>query len=119
MRRVTLIAVTALVLSVCVGGLAGRAAADPANSNTLHITLDCGSAGTIPAVFELSSSDSFHVVSFGSNFLWKTLAYVTPTGQSGVIDRGIEGVGHANLVTCRYVGAVSGNHYTVTGFFTP
>jgi len=54
-----------------------------------------------------------------SNFLWKTLAYVTPTGQSGVIDRGIEGGGHKDLVTCTYIGAVSGNHYTVTGFFTP
>src|SRR5439155_15806730 len=98
MRRVTLIAVTALVLSVCVGGLAGRAAADPANSNTLHITLDCGSAAPMAAGFDLSSRDTFHVVFFGSNFLWKTLAYVTPTGQSGVIDRGIEGVGQTKLV---------------------
>src|SRR2546427_10818977 len=109
MRRVTLIAVTALVLSVCAGGLAGRAAADPANSNTLHITLDCGSAGKIPAVFELSSSDSFHVVSFGSNFLWETLAYVTPPGQSGGVDRGIGGGGHAEPVPCRDGGAGSGD----------
>jgi hypothetical protein len=119
MRRVVLTLVTTLVLAAGTAVYAGSAGADPANGNTLHITLDCGSAGTIPAVFELSSSDSFHVVSFGSNFLWKTLAYVTPTGQSGVIDRGIEGGGHSDLVTCTYIGAVSGNHYTVTGFFTP
>ena len=34
------------------------------------------------------------------------------------IDRGIEGGGHASLVTCTYTGPASGNHYTVTGFFT-
>jgi hypothetical protein len=98
---------------------AGPAAADPANRNTLHITLDCGSAGTVDAVFQLSSADSFHVVSISSNFLWKSLAFVTPTGQTGVIDRGIQGQGHKNLGTCTYTGPVSGNRYTATGFFTP
>ncbi len=119
MRRVVLMLLATLTLAVGLAVSAAPASADPANANTLHITLDCGSAGTLDAVFELSSSDSFHVVSMSSNFLWKTLAYVTPTGQSGVIDRGIEGSGHKNLVTCTYIGAVSGNHYTVTGFFTP
>jgi hypothetical protein len=119
MRRIVLTLLAALVLGVGLAVSAAPAGADPANGNTLHITLDCGSAGTLDAVFELSSSDSFHVVSMSSNFLWKTLAYVTPTGQSGVIDRGIEGGGHKDLVTCTYIGAVSGNHYTVTGFFTP
>jgi hypothetical protein len=45
--------------------------------------------------------------------------YVTPKGVTGEIDRGIEGGGHAQLVTCTYIGPASGNHYTVTGFFTP
>jgi hypothetical protein len=119
MRRAVVTGLIALALAAEVAVSAGPAGADPANANTLHITLDCGTQGSIDAVFELSSSDSFHVVSFGSNFLWKTLAYVTPSGQSGVIDRGIEGGGHKDLVTCTYIGAVSGNHYTVTGFFTP
>jgi hypothetical protein len=44
---------------------------------------------------------------------------VTPDGQTGRIERGINGEGHSTLVTCTYIGAVSGNHYTVTGFFTP
>lgn len=116
MRRI-LIAVAAAVTLLAIA--AGPAAADPANKNTLHITLNCGTAGTVDAVFELSSSDSFHVVQFSSNFLWKSLDYVTPTGQTGRIERGIQGEGHSNLVTCTYIGAVSGNHYTVTGFFTP
>jgi len=121
MRRSAVVFVLVLVLSVPALLLAGAAGADPANKNTLHITLTCGSGmPPVDAVFELSSSDSFHVVSFSSNFLWKTLHYVTPSGQVGDIDRGIQG-GHENQtpVTCTYTGAVSGNSYTVTGFFTP
>ena len=98
---------------------ASAASADPANKNTLSFVLTCPNGNTVDAVFELSSSDSFHIVQFSSNFLWKSLDYVTPDGQSGRIERGINGQGHANLVTCTYTGAVSGNHYTVTGFFTP
>jgi hypothetical protein len=119
MRRVVIALCAAASLVALLGVTVGPAAADPANANTLHITLNCGSAGTVNAVFELSSSDSFHVVQFSSNFLWKSLDYVTPTGQTGRIERGIEGEGHKDLVTCTYIGAVSGNHYTVTGFFTP
>ena len=119
MRRIALVLAAAVTFFVLVGVAAGPAAADPANKNTLEFTLNCGSAGTVDAVFELSSSDSFHIVQFSSNFLWKSLDYVTPTGQSGRIERGIQGEGHSNLVTCTYIGAVSGNHYTVTGFFTP
>jgi hypothetical protein len=97
---------------------AGPAPADPGNANTLHIVLDCGALGTVDAVFELSSSDAFHVVGMSSNFLWKSLDFVTPDGQTGRIERGVQGRGH-DLVTCTYTGAVSGNSYTATGFFTP
>jgi len=115
MRRIlVLLAAAATLLAVS----AGPAAADPANKNTLQFTLTCPN-GSVEAVFELSSSDSFHIVQFSSNFLWKSLDYVTPTGQAGRIERGINGGGHSDLVTCTYTGAVSGNHYTVTGFFTP
>ena len=108
----------ALSLSLLIGVAAGPAAADPANKNTLQFTLMCPN-GSVEAVFELSSSDSFHIVQFSSNFLWKSLDYVTPSGETGRIERGIQGEGHSELVTCTYTGAVSGNHYTVTGFFTP
>ena len=57
---------------------------------------------------------------------------VTPTRDDGerldeerlrshleyLIERGVNGLGH-DLVTCTYTGAVSGNAYTATGFFTP
>jgi hypothetical protein len=115
MRRIlVLLAAAATLLAVT----AGPAGADPANKKTLQFTLTCPN-GSVQAVFELSSSDSFHIVQFSSNFLWKSLDYVTPDGQTGRIERGINGGGHSGLVTCTYIGAVSGNHYTVTGFFTP
>jgi len=119
MQRVLLglTAATMLFFALTIG--AGPAGADPANKKALHITLDCGTAGTVDAVFELSSADSFHVVSMSSNFLWKSLAFVTPTGETGQIDRGIQGSGHNDLVTCTYIGPASGNRYTATGFFTP
>ena len=114
MRRVlTAVAAGALALLP-----ATAAQAAPDNAHTLHIVLDCGSGGTVDAVFELSSADSFHVVGMSSNFLWKSLDYVTPDGTAGRIERGVQGTGH-DLVTCTYTGAVSGNAYTATGFFTP
>jgi hypothetical protein len=119
MRNLLLTLAVALAALLLLGIAAGPAGAAPANKNTLSLTLDCGAAGTIDAVFELSSSDSFHLVSTSSNFLWKSLAFVTPSGQTGEIDRGIQGGGHSDLVTCTYTGPVSGNQYTVTGFFTP
>jgi hypothetical protein len=116
MRRLVLAPVLALLALVLT---AGPASADPANKNTLHFTLDCGSAGTVDAVFEFSSTDSFHIVSVTSNFLWKSLSFVTPDGTTGEIDRGIQGGGHSQLVTCTYTGPSSGNLYVATGFFTP
>jgi hypothetical protein len=111
---------TIIALAASIAALApvSPAFADPDNGHTLHIVLDCGAQGSVDAVFELSSSDAFHVVGMSSNFLWKSLDFVTPDGQTGRIERGVQGQGH-DLVTCTYVGAVSGNHYTATGFFTP
>jgi len=118
MRRFVLVPFTATALLALALG-AAPASADPANQHTLSLTLDCGGAGSFDAVFELSSADSFHLVSTGSNFVWKSLSYVTPTGEAGQIDRGIQGGGHSDLVTCTYTGPSSGNAYVVTGFFTP
>jgi len=116
--RPSLAAVAGLAALATALAPAGPAAADPNNANTLHIVLDCGALGTVDAVFELSSADSFHVVGMSSNFLWKSLDFVTADGQTGRIERGVNGRGH-DLVTCTYTGAVSGNRYTAQGFFTP
>ena len=117
MRQMIVVALVAIFAGLMLLP-AGVASADPNNGNTLRFVLDCDSGGTVEVVFELSSADSFHVVGTSSNFLWKSLDYVTPDGQAGRIERGVQGSGH-DLVTCTYTGAVSGNHYTATGFFTP
>ncbi len=119
MRRLARASFVAAVALLTLAVVAGPASADPANKNTLHITLDCGTSGTVDAVFELSSADSFHLVATSSNFLWKSLSFVTPTGETGQIDRGIQGAGHSQLVSCSYTGPASGNQYVATGFFTP
>ena len=52
-------------------------------------------------------------------FIWKQISYVTPDQQTGTIARGIQGFSGAPTVTCAYTGAVSGNAYTVVGFYPP
>jgi hypothetical protein len=116
MRQMIVVALVAVVAGLTLP--AGVASAEPDNRNTLRFVLDCDTGGAVEVVFELSSADSFHVVGTSSNFLWKSLDYVTPDGQAGRIERGVEGSGR-DLVTCTYTGAASGNHYTATGFFTP
>jgi hypothetical protein len=117
MRRGTLALVLTAALLTVPG--AGAAAADPANDHTLAITLACDGGRTVDAVFELSSADAFHLVDIESNFLWKSLSFLdAASGQTVTITRGVQGGGH-DLVTCTYTGPVSGNHYTVEGFFTP
>lgn len=115
MRRMIVVALVGVFAGLMVP--AGVASAAPNNHNTLRFVLDCGNGGSVEVVFQPSSADSFHVVGTTSNFLWKSLDYVTPDGQTGRIERGVKGGGH-DLVTCTYTGAVSGNHYTATGFFT-
>jgi len=42
---------------------------------------------------------------------------VTPGGETGVLTRGLKGFAAEPTVTCTYTGAVSGNAYTVVGFY--
>ena len=102
----------AAVLSL---GAAGAATAHPDNDNTLHFALTCDDGNTWDAAFNGGPS-AFHLDG-GRLYIWKQIAYVTPSGESGAIGHGINGFSGAPLVTCTYTGAVSGNAYTVTGFY--
>ena len=93
------------------------ASAQPDNGETLHFTLYCDDGNTWDASFNGGPS-AFHLDD-GRLFVWKQIAYVTPDGQSGTVGHGINGFSGAPLVTCTYTGAVSGNAYTVTGFYPP
>ena len=106
------------LLALALTGLSGGAAlAHPDNDHTLHFVLTCADGHVWNASFNGGPS-AFHLDG-GQLFIWKQIAYVTPDGQSGTIGRGIQGFSAAPTVTCTYTGAVSGNAYTVTGFYPP
>ena len=110
LARAALVATALAVLS------AGAASAHPDNDNTLHFVLTCDDGHVWNASFNGGPS-AFHLDGDGL-YVWKQIAYVTPGGDSGVIGHGIQGFSGAPTVVCTYTGAVSGNAYTVTGFYT-
>jgi hypothetical protein len=96
---------------------AGLASAHPANDKTLHFVLTCDDGNAWNAGFN-GGPTAFHLDG-GQLYIWKQIDYVTPDGQSGSIQHGIQGFSGAPTVVCTYIGAVSGNAYTVTGFYPP
>jgi hypothetical protein len=98
--------------------LAGGASAHPANDNTLVFTLTCDDGQVWTASFN-GGPAAFHLEGDGLLYIGKQFDYVTPDGQSGSIEHGIQGFAGAPTVVCTYTGAISGNAYTVTGFYTP
>ena len=107
----------ALLAGAALATLPSLALAHPDNSQTLHFTLTCDDGHVWNASFN-GGPVAFHLDD-GQLFIWKQIDYVTPDNESGSILRGIKGFAAAPTVTCTYIGAVSGNHYTVTGFYPP
>jgi hypothetical protein len=111
--RILRAALLACALIVPTGGVVS---AHPANEKTLTFQLFCPGR-TWTASFN-GGPTAFHLEG-GLLYVWKQIAYVTPDGQSGVVGHGIQGFSGAPTVVCTYTGAVSGNAYTVTGFYVP
>jgi hypothetical protein len=114
--RLRLLASMTLALAV-LGFSGGTALAHPDNDHTLHFTLTCDDGHVWDASFNGGPS-AFHL-NGGQMFIWKQISYVTLDGQTGTIGHGINGFAGAPIVTCTYTGAVSGNAYTVVGFYPP
>ena len=110
--RAAILAAALAIPAACV------ASAHPANDNTLSFELTCDDGSVWTASFNGGPS-AFHLDGDGLLYIWKQIDYVTPDGVSGSIAHGIQGFSGAPLVVCTYTGAVSGNAYTVTGFYTP
>jgi hypothetical protein len=106
----------AFLAATLAGLVAGGVSAHPDNDQTLHFVLTCEDGHVWNASFNGGPS-AFHLDG-GRLFIWKQLAYVTPDGQTGSISRGSKGFTGAPTVVCTYTGAVSGNAYTVTGFYS-
>jgi hypothetical protein len=108
---------TALLASAALAIPIATVSAHPDNDQTLHFVLTCDDGNVWDASFNGGPS-AFHLEGDGL-YVWKQIAFVTPGGEAGVIDKGIQGFSGAPLVVCTYTGAVSGNAYTVTGFYPP
>jgi hypothetical protein len=108
----------AMVLAAALLGLvAAPATAHPDNAQTLRFVLTCDDGNVWNASFN-GGPAAFHLDG-GQLYIWKQIDFVTPTGESGTLTRGIQGFSAEETVTCTYIGAESGNAYTVTGFYPP
>ncbi|HZM72603.1 MAG TPA: hypothetical protein VFC71_04445 [Candidatus Polarisedimenticolia bacterium] len=114
--RTRFLAATAIALTLVASG-AAAVSAHPDNAKTLHFVLTCDDGNVWNASFN-GGPAAFHLDA-GQLYIWKQIDYVTPDGQSGTLTRGIQGFAAESTVTCTYTGAVSGNAYTVTGFYPP
>jgi hypothetical protein len=107
-----------LAAGVLVGGFASPARADPDPdlAPAKSFDLNCGDAGVFHVVFVESNLGTFHVVD-GSTSIFQSTS-LTIDGQLIFAE---PGVGHNNRpqLTCTFTGAITGRHFTVTGFFTP
>ena len=104
------------LLAAAVAALAASPAiAAPDNDHTLHFELTCDDGNAYLASFNGGPS-AFHLDT-GGLYIWKQIWYVTPLGESGTLTRGSQGFAADELVTCTYIGAASGNDYTVAGFY--
>ena len=112
--RTRFLAATALALTIAAFG-AVTASAHPNNGNTLHFVLTCDDGNVWNASFN-GGPAAFHLDG-RALYIWKQIDYVTPDGVSGSIAQGIQGFAAEPTVVCTYTGAVSGNAYTVTGFY--
>jgi hypothetical protein len=117
MRRSVMGLIGGLAVAAGTLALATPASADPDNDHTLPFTMSCPD-GDHDVVIQPANTAAFHVIGSTATFVWKRIEFTTPAGETGAINRGVQGQGHTDLVTCTYTGAVSGNAYVVTGFFT-
>lgn len=105
----------AMLAGILAALAAAPVTAAPDNDRTLHFELTCDDGNVYQASFNGGPS-AFHLDN-GGLYIWKQIWYVTPLGESGTLTRGSQGFAAAELVTCTYIGAASGNDYTVVGFY--
>lgn len=116
-------ALLALVLCV-VAAPAGQA--DSINDNTFVQTMTCNDGKTVMIEIVVppashSIPNTFRIVDSTATFAWRRYQVFSPDGEP-LIDlvTGLQGASRQHdLVTCGWVGTVSGNTIIVTGFFTP
>jgi hypothetical protein len=109
-------AIAALAPAAAALALAGPAAADPVNKNTVEVTLDCGAAGTFTGRSILQNSAlPFAIEGSTMQAVAQEISFADETGATVVV-RDNPGKGlDARLVTCTY--NYPGFPFLVTGRF--
>jgi hypothetical protein len=120
MRRLLVLIAAAVVLLLA---LAGPASADLSYSpEALPVTLHCG-AQTIQVIKPTGTTPNFVAqTSEGTGVFQFVLVTVTATGEVLFSPRAnaLEELASTHdLVTCTFIGPISGRDITVVGFFTP
>jgi hypothetical protein len=105
----------ALLAGILAALVAAPAAAAPDNDRTLHFVLTCDDDNVYDASF--NGGPAAFQLDTGGLYVWKEIQYVTPQGEAGTLTHGLQGFAAEPTVTCTYTGAVSGNAYTVIGFY--
>jgi hypothetical protein len=114
LRRLVLLLSIGLVLVLGVASADADPNPDVAGAKTFD--LNCGDPGTFRVVFVESHLGTFHVVGDSTSIFQSTS--LTIEGERIFAEPGLNKNGRAEL-SCTSVGALSGRHFTVTGFFTP
>ena len=108
------------MLAVCATVLAATAmpataAADPHNTNSVEVTLDCGPNGTFTGTSILQSNAlPFAISSTTTQAIAKEISFVDDTGATVVV-RDQPGMQNQQFVTCTYL--YPGFPFLVTGRF--
>ena len=113
-RRFVLLLSVGLVLVLGVASADADPNPDVAGAKTFD--LNCGDTGTFRVVFVESHLGTFHVVGESTSIFQSTSR--TIDGEPIFAEPGPSKNGRAEL-SCTFTGALTGRHFTVTGFFTP
>jgi hypothetical protein len=114
MHRCTRLAGVAALAGACV--LVGGTTQAPGSNGSFEVTLTCGSQ----SYDVLATGWAGEIIGSSPriNYIIVTQSYTDETGTH-VLHNTAANPGGKPLVTCTYVGPISGRLYTNTGFFTP
>jgi hypothetical protein len=111
-----LVVLLGLAVLLALGAVQASADPNPDLAGAKSFDLNCGDAGTFPVVFVESHLGTFHVLGDSTSIFQSTS--LTIDGQLIFAEPGFS-QNERDQLTCSFIGALSGRHFTVTGFFTP
>ena len=111
------IAVLVLAGTLFAGTLLGVSKARADNPNAVQVTVNCDNARSFETTLP-PFGEAAPVIGSTSNFVVVSLSYADASGLHVLHSSNADPKGQP-LVTCHSVGPITGNQYTLVGFFTP